>query len=65
MAAAKKRPDPIDHKGGKIQQVRKGVDAVDVNKRYVKLADKRPHSERFDITAERLKTIAERMKNGE
>lgn len=64
MAAAKKRPAAIDHKGEKIQQVRKGVDKVDVNKRYLKLADKRPHSERFDITVDRLKVIAERMKNG-
>lgn len=36
----------------------------DPNKRYYVLADKRPHAERFGITADKLKSIAERMKDG-
>lgn len=65
MAAAKKRPAAIDDgKGRKIQAVRKGVDAIDKGKKYVKLADKRPHAERHNVTAEKLQAIVERMKNG-
>lgn len=33
----------------------------DPSKRYYVLADKRPHSERFSITADKLKAIAEAM----
>lgn len=63
MAAAKKRPKAVDDgKGRKIQAVRKGVDAVDKNKKYVKAADKRPHAERHGVTVEKLAAIARKMK---
>jgi hypothetical protein len=65
MASAKKRPVAIDDgKGRKIQAVRKGTDKIDKDKKYVKLADKRPHSERYNVTLEKLQAIAERIKSG-
>ncbi len=64
MAAAKKPPVITDAKGRKLQPIRKAIDAIDKDKKYVKLADKRTHAERHNVTAEKLQAIVERMKNG-
>lgn len=34
------------------------------NKKYYVLADRRPHSERFNVTIDKLEEILERMQNG-
>ena len=62
MAAAKKK---LELKNGrKLKKVTAKKGKRDKSKTYYKAADKRPHAERFNVTAEKLAAIAERMKNG-